>query len=64
MKMQHAKQAEEQTPTSPWTEVFQTAQDSQAKQQENRPAERSAHATDSEAYRPTRDALSAIFNQR
>ena len=65
MDMQQTQSTTEQTPTSPWTEVFQSAQESQANQQGSRPAERATtHATDSEAYSPTRDALSAIFNQR
>ena len=70
MNRQSADQAQTQAQanaaaTSPWTEIFQAAQD-QAKQQESHTEQRPqrAHAADSEAYRPTHDALSAIFHER
>jgi hypothetical protein len=46
-------------PTSPWTEAYQAAPSQQPKQADHAPK----HAFDSEAQKPTHDALSDIYNR-
>ena len=46
-------------PTSPWTEAYHAAPTQEPKQAEAAPK----HAFDSEALRPTHDALSDIYNR-
>ena len=45
-------------PTSPWTEAYHAAPTQQPMPTEDVPK----HAFDTEALRPTQDALSAIYN--
>jgi hypothetical protein len=47
-------------PTSPWTEAYQATPAHQPRQAEDAAPK---HAFDSEALRPTRDALSDIYNR-
>ncbi len=60
------EQTEQQMATSPWTDVFQQAQANQATTataSADRRDEKPAQPThDTDADRPTHDALSAIFN--
>ena len=51
-------------PTSPWTEAYHAAPSEQHTQPEQAEDAASAkHAFDSEALRPTHDALSDIYNR-
>ena len=54
-----------QVATSPWTEPFQRAQATATPAADGRDAQaQTAHPAETEANRPTQDALSAIFNGR